>query len=104
MILKAMQTELTKDSMGKAFYDRNISMWNNFYFTGGEYKDGGLVSKGELNFVDKTTNSLKQLNQYANDMAKIHMEEKKKNGGRWRKDSADISSGDTTAIKNKTRK
>ncbi len=83
MILKALQTELTKDSINKAYYDRNLSMWNNIYFTGGEYKDGGLVSNGELNFVDKNTNSLKQLNQYVDDMAKIHIEEKKKNREGW---------------------
>ena len=76
MILKALQAQLTKDSVGKAFYDRNITMWNNIYFTGGEYKDGGLVSNGELNFVDKTTNSLKQLNKLADEMFKIKREQK----------------------------
>ena len=40
---------------GKVYYDRNITMWNNIYFTGGEYKDGGLVSTAELNFMDKNT-------------------------------------------------
>jgi hypothetical protein len=105
MILKALQPQLTKDSISKAFYDRNITMWNNIYFTGGEYKDGGLVSNGELNFVDKTTNSLKQLNQYADEMAKIHMEYKKKHKEEWNNDSTVIRSVDSSAgIKSKTRK
>jgi hypothetical protein len=101
MILKAFQTEITKDSTGKAFYDRNIAMWNNVYFTGGEYKDGGLVSSGELNLVDKTTNSLKQLNQYMNDMVKMHMEEKKKHKEDWRMDSTSMKSKTDTAQRRK---
>ncbi|MGI8584134.1 MAG: DUF4836 family protein [Chitinophagaceae bacterium] len=83
MILKAVQTKMAKDSIGKVYYDRNISMWNNLYVTGGEYKDGALVSNGELNLIDKTTNSLKQLNQYIDDISKVAIEEKKKNKGKW---------------------
>lgn len=87
MILKAMQTEFTKDSIGNAYYMRNIAIWNNFYYTGGEYKNGGLVSNGELNFKDKKTNSLKQLSQYVDDMAKIKEEENKKRKLNWTADS-----------------
>ena len=78
MILKSMQAELTKDSTGKIYYDRNLAMWNNVYFTGGEYKDGGLVSNAELNLVDKSTNSLRQLNQFVDDIAKVAVAQKKK--------------------------
>ena len=87
MILKAMQSEFTKDSIGNAYYVRNIAIWNNFSFTGGEYKNGGLVSNGELNFLDKKTNSLKQLSQYVDDMAKIKEEERKKLRVNWTADS-----------------
>ena len=108
MILKAMQAQLTKDSIGKIYYDRNIAMWNNFYFTGGEYKNGGLVSNGELNLVDKTMNSLKQLNQYADDISKVVIEEKKKNKGRWLNDmnniTVDSASGTINKPRNKLRK
>jgi hypothetical protein len=77
MILKGLQSQIAKDSMGKVYYDRNITMWNNLYVTGGEYKDGGIVTKGELNLMDKSTNSLKQLNKYIDDNAKIIIEKKK---------------------------
>jgi hypothetical protein len=87
MILKALQPELTKDSIGKLYYDRNITMWNNAYFTGGDYKNGGLMSSGEVNLMDKSTNSLKQLNQFINDIAKIRTEQKKKQKTGWRMDS-----------------
>ncbi|MEP6597462.1 MAG: DUF4836 family protein [Ginsengibacter sp.] len=83
MILKALQTKITKDSIGKVYYDRNISMWNNLYVTGGEYKDGGLISNGELNLMDKNTNSLKQLNQYVDDISKVAIEEKKRDKEGW---------------------
>ncbi len=82
MILKAMQSEFTKDSIGNAYYIKNIAIWNNFSFTGGEYKNGGLVNNGELNFLDKKTNSLKQLSQYVDDIAKIK-EEKERKKRRW---------------------
>ena len=101
MIMKALQPELTKDSIGKLYYDRNISMWNNAYFTGGDYKNGGLVSNGELNLIDKTTNSLKQLNQYINDMAKIRSEQKKKQKTNWRIDSVSSKSQTDTVLRKK---
>ncbi|HEV8081149.1 MAG TPA: DUF4836 family protein [Chitinophagaceae bacterium] len=93
MILKAMQPEFTKDSISNAFYIKNIATWNNFSFTGGEYKNGGLVSNGELNFLDKKTNSLKQLSQYADDIAKIKEEERKKRRLNWTSDSIRLQRG-----------
>lgn len=87
MILRAMQTEISKDSSGKVLYDRNIAMWNNLSFTGGEYKDGGLVSNGEINLIDTKTNSLKQLNQYVDDHMKVIVENRKKQKDGWAKDS-----------------
>jgi hypothetical protein len=99
MILKAIQPELTKDTTGKLYYDRNVAMWNNLYFTGGDYKSGGLVSNGELNLVDKTTNSLKQLNQFINDIFKIRNEEKKKHKTEWGIDSVSSKSHTDTVMR-----
>ncbi len=87
MILKALQTELTKDSVKKRYYDQNIRMWNNFYGIGGEYKNGSLVSETEVNLVDKNTNSLKQLNKYIDALSIIAREEKKKQKEEWTRDS-----------------
>ncbi len=44
MILKALQPEFTKDSTDQFYYNRNISMWNNLYFSGWEFKNGGIVT------------------------------------------------------------
>ena len=97
MIMKALQPEITKDSMDKVYYDRNITMWNNVYFGGGEYKDGGIVTHAEINMVDKSTNSLKQLNHYIDDYAKIFIERDKKRKAEWKSDS--LTTKDTVVLK-----
>lgn len=103
MILKGLQPQFTKDSMGKVHYARNIAMWNNAYLTGGEWKNGGLVTKGELNLMDKTTNSLKQLNKYIDDNAKIIIEKKKKQREEWKRDGLPKSATDSV-LKKKSQK
>ena len=44
-------------------------MWENVMFTGSEIGDGSMTSTFEVNLVDKSTNSLKQLNLYIDRMA-----------------------------------
>jgi hypothetical protein len=85
MILKALQSDIAKDSIAKKYYDRNITMWNNVVFTGGEFKKGGIVHFAELNMVDNNTNSLKQLNAYIDDMVKLSEENKKWREEEWKK-------------------
>ena len=46
-------------------------IWNRVYITGGDYKDDGVVSKTEILMMDKTTNSLKQLNKYVDAIAQV---------------------------------
>ena len=62
--LKGAQTELTKDSVSQMVYDASIKMWNNFYWKGGALDDNVASGSAEINLVDSSTNSLKQLNQY----------------------------------------
>jgi len=45
-------------------------IWDNIIAYGGEMKDGAGTSHFEINMVDKNTNSLKQLNNYASSIAK----------------------------------
>jgi hypothetical protein len=102
MILKALQPEFTKDSTDQFYYNRNLSMWNNLYFSGGEFKNGGIVTNAELNLVDKTTNSLVQLNKYVDDNAKVMIENRKKHKGEWSNDSTVLRSTTDTVITKKT--
>lgn len=82
MLLKSVQPVIT-DTAAQNLYNLNLSMWNNIYSTGGEYKDGGLVYNTEINLLDQNTNSLKQLNKLFDQVAKMHMEDKKKHPHGW---------------------
>jgi hypothetical protein len=63
-LLKSFGAEAAKDSSAKIAYDASLAMWDNALWKGGNYSDGGINQTMEVNLVDKTTNSLKQLNQY----------------------------------------
>ena len=63
-LLKTVGAKAAKDSMAKVAYDASLAMWDNALWKGGNYSDGGINQTMEINLVDKTTNSLKQLNQY----------------------------------------
>lgn len=105
MILKAMQAQFIKDSIGKVHYERNISMWNNVYFRGGAYKNGGLEHHAEINLVDTKTNSLKTLSRYIDDTYKIIKETRNKEKEDWKTDTIPAVKKDPVAQKkNKGRK
>lgn len=77
-IMKAFGTEASKDSLGKMVYDASLKMWDNVVFKGGEFKDGAMISNGEINLIDKGTNSLKQLNGYFAVIGQVMKEKEKK--------------------------
>ena len=62
-----------KDSSEEAALNLSLKMWQDILVAGGgELKDGAVSSFGEINLVDKSTNSLKQLNQYIDSMHAIY--------------------------------
>lgn len=77
-ILKSFQAENARDSSAKIVFDESLKMWDNVYATGGKYVDGGIVYTFEINLVDKTTNSLKQLNGYIGKLSALALEKRKK--------------------------
>lgn len=77
-IMKAFESEATKDSTAKAVYDASLKMWDNVYMKGGPYSGGGITQTMEINLIDKNTNSLKQLNQYLGTLGQLKMESDKK--------------------------
>lgn len=103
MILKALQHEF-KDSADKVLYEKSIALWNNVYITGGEYKDGGIVTNYEVNLMDKNANSLQQLNKYADDNARIIIEKRKLQKEQWSKDTLVIQPKTDSAINRKQRR
>ncbi len=76
-IMKAFESEAAKDSAGKIMYQASVKLWDNLLWKGGEFKDGALTQSFEINLVDKTTNSLVQLNQYFNILGKLYSEKRK---------------------------
>lgn len=78
-VMKSMAPNVAGDSSKQAAYDASVKMWDNLYYKGGNFTDGGIAHTIEVNLVDKNTNSLKQLNQYAAIMALLHHDRKDKN-------------------------
>lgn len=66
------------DSTEKALYEASLKMWDNLYMKGGDFKDGRFTYDMEVNLMDKSTNSLKQLNQYLGLLGKQMLEQRKK--------------------------
>ena len=68
-LLKGMQS-WSNDTSRSSALAASVAMWQDAWFTAGEYKNGSISSEGVINLVDKKTNSLKQLNQYINTVSK----------------------------------
>jgi hypothetical protein len=69
-LLKSMDADHT-DSSGKVLSNASLKMWQDVIITGGEYKNGALAGEVEINFMDKNTNSLKQLSLYFEQLSKM---------------------------------
>ncbi len=76
--MKPFANEVSKDSVDKAMYDVTLKMWDNVLWKGGDIEDGAITQNIEINLLDKTTNSLKQLNQYTSELGKLQKEKQKK--------------------------
>jgi hypothetical protein len=61
-----------KDSATMQTFDASRNMWQDVVITGGDYKDKGVEFNMEVNLMDKSTNSLKQLNRYFDTLHKIN--------------------------------
>lgn len=67
-----------KDSSAKIAYDASLKMWDNVLWKGGNYSDGGIQQTIEINLVNKTINSLRQLNQYTSNFRGLYKDVRKK--------------------------
>lgn len=72
-IIKNIPT--SNDTLDIAEQNLSLKMWDNVIINGGGYSNKSLSQHWEINLMDKSTNSLKQLNAYTGAMAII---EKKK--------------------------
>ncbi len=79
-ILSAIAPEKAGNEDHKEMMDESLKLWDNIFITGGNFKDGGITGNTEINFMDKNTNSLKQLNHYFDVISKVEMAKKEKAG------------------------
>ena len=84
-ILKAFAQDAQKDSFAFAMHDASLKMWDNMIAWGGGFKDGASTQHLEINLVDKSANSLKQLNNYLSTLGML----KKKQDERLKNYTAD---------------
>lgn len=75
-IMNAMNREAARDSFGFMTLQASQKFWSDITLSGGDFEDGGIVQHLEINLVDKTTNSLKQLNKYIDALALIEKQKK----------------------------
>jgi len=81
-VLSVLAAEPATNLHSRAIIDQSIKIWNNLFFTGGDYKNGAFTAHTEINLVDQNTNSLKQLNLYVDEIFKIREAERTGNVNR----------------------
>lgn len=66
----------SSDSLKLALKNSSLKMWDNVVLSGGKFLNDGFVQNIEVNLMDKNTNSLKQLNNYFNELYQINLQNK----------------------------
>jgi hypothetical protein len=94
--IKGSSAELGEDGLTKSITDLSLKFWKEIVMTGGEFKNGASVSNVSLTLGDANTNSLKSLNQYMGQIAKLAKEDEKRREAEWGTD--DIAPADSTSI------
>jgi uncharacterized protein DUF4836 len=84
-ILSQFSTMHSENDDRKAMLNESLKTWDNIISSGGESKDNGFAFHTEINLINKDTNSLKQLNNYFNQM--YDLEEARKGQSNERLDS-----------------
>ncbi len=82
-LMNSFKDEAAKDSLANIAMDASLKMWDNMILSGGEFKNGGVTQHLEVNLVDKTTNSLKQLNKYMGIIGSVAKVKSKEDKAMW---------------------
>lgn len=81
--IKGSLSETAEDAKTKEMAEVSLKFWKDLVMTGGEFKKGASVSKITLTMGDANTNSLKSLNQYLGQLAKIAKEQNELRKKEW---------------------
>jgi len=93
-VLKGFAGVIDKDSASQALYDASLKMWSNIYMKGGSVDGDVSTGSFEINLVDNSTNSLKQLNQYIAKVSAIYKQKEDK----VKADEAQFEKADTSTV------
>lgn len=77
-LLRVMGNEVSQDSSAKKIYDASLKLWDDILAKGSSFSNGASEQTVEVNLVDKNTNSLKQLNQYAITISEVIRDKKRR--------------------------
>lgn len=71
-ILSALNNDaMVKDNDARQVMAASLKIWDKVYSTGGDFESDAMVGNTEITFIDQSTNSLKQLNHYFDEVAKV---------------------------------
>ncbi|MEO8109543.1 MAG: DUF4836 family protein [Ginsengibacter sp.] len=71
-ILSALNNDaMVKDNDARQVMAASLKIWDKVYSTGGDFENDAMVGNTEITFIDQSTNSLKQLNHYFDEVAKL---------------------------------
>jgi hypothetical protein len=86
-ILTVLAAEKKSNPDNEIIMNESLKLWNNIYVTAGEIEKDAITGNTEINFIDQNTNSLKQLNSYFDQIAKVEMDKKEKEKSEMSTDS-----------------
>ncbi len=89
--IKGSSAELEEDPAAKGMADLSLKFWKDMILTGGEFKKGATISQLRLSLGDPNTNSLKGLNQYLGQIAKIVKEDELRRQKEWESTDSTIA-------------
>ncbi len=84
-ILSTLNTDtiMIKDEDARTIIAESLKMWNKVYSMGGDFDNDAMVGHTEITLMDQSTNSLKQLNHYLDEVAKVVMAKMEKEKTQW---------------------
>jgi len=89
-VLSVLAAEQKNNPDHELIMNASLKLWNNIYVTAGEIDKDAITGNTEINFIDQNTNSLKQLNSYIDEIAKVEMAKKDRQASDMRTDSVMI--------------
>ena len=86
-LLSVLSTVNKPNAEHEVIMNESLKLWNNIYVMAGEIDKDAITGTTEINFIDQGTNSLKQLNHYFDEIAKVEMAKQARQKAEMKTDS-----------------